>query len=93
MSTSPVNSSAANGSSASTPEEIQADIDRQREQLAQTVDALSHKLDVKSQAQAKVARIRDGATTDSGKPRPELVAVSVAGVAAVVALIWWRRRR
>ncbi len=84
---------AANGSSANSPEQIQADIDRQREQLAQTVDALSHKLDVKSQAQAKIAHARDRATTDSGKPRPELVAAGVVGVAAVVALVWWRRRR
>jgi MYXO-CTERM domain-containing protein len=88
-----VSTSAENGSPATSPEEIQADIDRQREQLAQTVDALSHKLDVKSQAQEKVAQAKDHATTDSGKPRPELIAVGVAGVAAVVALIWWRRRR
>lgn len=30
------------------PEEIEADIARQREQLAHTVDQLGHKLDVKS---------------------------------------------
>ena len=41
----------------STPEEIQADIERQREQLAQTVDDLGHKLDVKAQARAKVAMV------------------------------------
>lgn len=82
-----------NGTGRATPEEIQADIDRQREQLAQTVDALSHKLDVKSQAQEKMALAKDRATTDTGKPRPELVAVGVALVAGVVALVWWRRSR
>jgi hypothetical protein len=39
---------------AQTPEEIEAEIEVQREQLAETIDALSAKLDVKSQAQAKV---------------------------------------
>ena len=38
-----------------TPEEIEADIAAQRAQLAGTVDDLAAKLDVKSQAQQKVA--------------------------------------
>lgn len=42
----------------STPEEIQADIERQREQLAETVDALGHKLDVKAQTKAKVEDVK-----------------------------------
>ncbi len=56
-----------------TPEEIQADIEVQREQLADTVDALSAKLDVKSQAKAKVddakattaAKVADAKATTS----------------------------
>lgn len=75
-----------------TPEEIEADIEVQRERLAGTVDALSAKLDVKSQAQAKVADIRARATTDSGRPRPELVVAGVGVVAIVVLVVWWRRR-
>jgi len=75
-----------------TPEEIEADIEVQRERLAGTVDALSAKLDVKSQAQAKVADVRARATTDSGRPRPELVAAGVGVVALVVLVVWWRRR-
>jgi MYXO-CTERM domain-containing protein len=43
----------------STPEEIQADIERQREQLAETVDALGHKLDVKAQTTAKVEDVKE----------------------------------
>jgi hypothetical protein len=39
---------------AQTPEQIEAEIEVQRAQLAETIDALSAKLDVKSQAQAKV---------------------------------------
>ena len=65
------------------PEQIEADIAQQREQLADTVDALTAKLDVKAQAGAKVDEVKHRATTDSGKPRPEVVA---AGVAALVAV-------
>jgi MYXO-CTERM domain-containing protein len=41
-----------------TPEEIQADIERQRASLADTVDQLGHKLDVKSQAKSKVEDVK-----------------------------------
>ena len=72
----------------SDPATLEADIARQRAQLAETVDALSHKLDVKEQASHKVAELKDAATTDSGRPRPALV---LAAVAAVALLVWWRR--
>jgi MYXO-CTERM domain-containing protein len=77
----------------STPEEIQADIERQREHLAQTVDQLGHKLDVKAQTKAKVADVRDRATTDEGKPRPEVIGVAAAVVVGLGLLMWLRRRR
>ncbi len=77
----------------STPEDIQADIERQREQLAATVDQLGHKLDVKAQTKAKVADVRERATTDEGKPRPELLGAAGGVVVAVVLLVIWRRRR
>jgi MYXO-CTERM domain-containing protein len=77
----------------STPEEIQSDIERQREQLAQTVDQLGHKLDVKSQTKAKVDEVRHRATTDDGKPRPEVLGVAAAVVLGIGLLIWLRRRR
>ena len=77
----------------STPEEIQADIERQREQLAGTVDQLGHKLDVKAQAKERVAGVKDRATTDEGGPRPELLGAAAGVVVAVALLVWWRRRR
>jgi predicted HAD superfamily phosphohydrolase len=91
-------------STATTPAEIEAEIEQQREELAETLDALTAKLDVKSQAQAKaqevkattqvkVTETKDFATTDAGKPRPELVAGVAVVVVGVVALVWWRRRR
>ena len=87
-----------------TPEEIQADIERQRASLADTVDQLGHKLDVKSQAKSKVedvktqaqvkaAEVKDLSTTDDGKPRPEVLGAAAAVVVGVGLLIWLRRRR
>jgi hypothetical protein len=75
-----------------TPDEIQADIEQQRAQLAGTLDALSAKLDVKSQAQAKVADLKDRATTETGRPRTELLVVGATVVVVAVALVLWRRR-
>ena len=87
-----------------TPEEIQADIEQQREQLAQTVDQLGHKLDVKAQSkakvedikvqtQAKLAEAKEVTTTDEGKPRPEVLGATAAVLAGVAMIIWLRRRR
>jgi hypothetical protein len=75
-----------------TPEEIEADIERQREQLATTVDALSAKVDVKAHAKARVAAAKDSATTATGRPRPELVAAAGALLVATAGLVWWRVR-
>ncbi len=81
------------GSSAGTPEEIEAEIRQQRAELAETLDALGAKLDVKSHAQAKAAQVKQRATTDSGRPRPELIGAAAVVVVGVVALVWWRRSR
>lgn len=75
-----------------TTAQIEADIERQRDHLADTVDQLTHKLDVKAQARQRAARLQDRATTSSGRPRPELVAGAVAVVALVAGIVWWRRR-
>ncbi len=77
----------------SSPEAIEAEIRQQRAELAETLDALGAKLDVKSHAQARAQQLRQRATTDSGKPRPELVGAAVVVAAGVVALVWWRRSR
>lgn len=76
-----------------TPEQIEADIVAQREQLAGTVDELAAKLDVKSQAQRKVAALKESATTDAGTPRPEVLAAAGSLVAMAVVLLLWRHRR
>jgi hypothetical protein len=84
--------SSGNNGAAKTPAEIEAEIAAQREQLAQTVNQLAHKLDVKSHAQAKVATLKDTATTDSGKPRPEALVAAGSLAAMVLVLVFWRRR-
>jgi hypothetical protein len=86
-------SSGATSSPGQTTEEIEADIARQREEIATTVNQLQAKLDVKTRAQAKAAELKDRATTPSGKPRPDLTAAAVAVVVLVVGLTVWRRRR
>ncbi|MGH3360862.1 MAG: DUF3618 domain-containing protein [Nocardioides sp.] len=75
-----------------TPEEIEADIVRQRDELADTVSTLGAKLDVKSRAQDKAAELKDRATTDTGKPRPDLSAAAAVALVALVGLVVWRRR-
>ena len=75
------------------PEEIEADIARQREQLAETVGALQDKLDVKARAQDKVLQLQDRATTSEGRPRPEVLAVAGGAVLLVVVLLVRRHRR
>ena len=75
------------------PEELEAEITAQRQQLADTVDQLSARLDVKSRARAKAADLKARVTTDSGSPRPELLAAGGSLVAMAVVLVWWWRRR
>ena len=79
-------------SNGTTPEQIEADIARQREELATTVNQLQAKVDVKARAQDKAAELKDRATTASGKPRPDLTVAAAAAVALVVGLVVWRRR-
>jgi hypothetical protein len=78
---------------ARTPAEIEADIEQQRAQLADTVDQLAAKVDVKSKARATAASVKERATTPDGKPRPEVLAAAGSLVAMVVVIVVWRARR
>jgi len=72
-------------------EDLQSDIERTREQLGQTVAALSDKLDVKAQAKQKAADTRDrfAARTKEAKERAlntaQTLRSKTAGVGAKMA--------
>jgi ElaB/YqjD/DUF883 family membrane-anchored ribosome-binding protein len=68
------------------PEQIRADIDRTREQLGDTVEALAEKTDVKAQAQAAAQKVQARAKQD---PKPLAIG---AAVVLILFLLWMRRR-
>ena len=71
-----------------TPEEIRREIERTRRELGDTVDALSHKVDVKEQARIKKAEVQDRV---SANPTP-LIA-GIGGFLALLLLLRILRRR
>ncbi len=75
-------------------DEIQADIEKTRDELGQTVSALAAKVDVKARAEEKVAETKDRITTQARAAKPAVpYAAVVAVVVAVLGVLWWRRRR
>jgi cobalamin biosynthesis Mg chelatase CobN len=66
------------------PDAIREEIEQTRAELADTVDALHAKLDVKTRAQQKAVELK-------GRPA-FLGGVAALAVAATVGLVWWKRR-
>ena len=85
--------------------ELEADIARTREDLADTVDQLTAKLHVKTRVRNRMAQAKDAATMRvqvarqqlvdvDGKPKPTTLGVGgglLAAAAAVVLVKLWRR--
>ena len=71
-----------------TPEEIRAEIERTRRELGDTVDALSHKANVKEQARLKKNEVQERVSSN-----PVPVAAVIGGVVALVVLVRLIRRR
>jgi hypothetical protein len=71
-----------------TPEEIRREIERTRRELGETVDALSHKADVKEQARLKKEEVQHRV---SANPVP-LAAVIGGGIALLLLMRVLRRR-
>jgi hypothetical protein len=78
------------GVNGTTPEEIEADIARRREELAATVTELHARLDVKARSKAKAAELRGRATTPDGQPDPRVLAAAVA-VVVLAGVAFWRK--
>lgn len=79
-------------------DDIEADIERTREDLGDTVDALTDRLNVKAQAKRKAEEAKakatsfaehakDAGTTDDGRPDPKVLAGAGAVVAVVVVVV------
>lgn len=82
-----------------TPEEIRREIERTRRELGDTVDALSHKADVKEQARLKKEEVTEQARvkTEEVKNRvsanPTPLAAAIGGFLALLLLIRLIKRR
>jgi hypothetical protein len=83
-------------------DDIQADIERTRTELGDTVGALSAKLDVKERTKEKVGETKDRVidkadslrhtATDNPSRTVPVAAVALIGAVAVGVVIWRRRR-
>jgi hypoxanthine-guanine phosphoribosyltransferase len=71
-----------------TPEELRREIEQTRRELGETVDALSHKTNVKEQARLKKEEVQERVKSN---PVP-LVAVIGGGIAFLVVMRLIRRR-
>ena len=75
------------------PDQIKAEIDATREQLARTVDELSARLDVPARAKERVLRTTDTAVETYRESPPVVIGGAVALVGLVVGLVILRRKR
>ena len=76
-----------------TPAEIEAEIERTRQRLAVTVDAIADRVKPANVARRSVAAAKAQFVEPDGTVRTARVAVVAVGVLAVVGLSVWRRSR
>ncbi|HEV2875260.1 MAG TPA: DUF3618 domain-containing protein [Thermoleophilaceae bacterium] len=67
-------------------EQLRRDIERTRSELGATVEALSHKADVKALARAKAEQARSHARDNPAVPL-------AAGIGVAIVALWLMRRR
>ena len=79
--------------SAGDPDQIKAEIDATREQLARTVDELSARLDVPARAKERALRTKDTAVETYRESPPIVIGGALALVGVVVGLMIVRRKR
>jgi len=71
-----------------TPEEIRREIERTRRELGDTVDALSHKANVKEQARLKKDEVQERVASN-----PTPVAAVIGGLLALLLVLRLAKRR
>ena len=71
-----------------TPDEIRREIERTRRELGDTVDALSHKANVKEQARLKKDEVQEKVASN-----PTPVVAVIGGLVALLVLLRLIRRR
>jgi hypothetical protein len=76
-----------------TPAEIEADIERTRDRLAGTVDALAERVKPANVVRRAVASVKAEFVDEQGNLRTTRVAALAAVTAAGVGLVLWRRSR
>lgn len=89
-------------SSGQTEGELRDDIERTRQQLGETAEALAAKADVKARTKQKANQVREQAAARANKVKeqassgwlsnPSAVAAAAAVVFAGIAVWFWRRR-
>jgi len=72
---------------------LKAEIEATREQLGQTVDELSSRLDVPARAREGAARAKDTAVETYRESPPLVIGGALALVGVVVGLVMWRKKR
>src|SRR3954447_6041169 len=75
------------------PDQIKAEIDATREQLARTVDELSARLDVPARAKERALRTKDTAVETYRESPPIVIGGALALAGLVVGLVILRRKR
>lgn len=78
---------------ARTPAEIEADIERTRERLAGTVDAIAERVKPANVARRGAESAKAQVVDESGSLRASRVAVLAVAVVAAAGLVAWRRSR
>jgi type VI protein secretion system component VasF len=71
------------------PDVLAKEIDRTREELARTIDAIADRVSPAKAAKRAVNRVRD----DLARIDPKVAAAGAAVAVGVAAFIIWRRRR
>ena len=85
--------SASDASGPADPDQIKAEIEATRAQLAETVDELSARLDVPARAKESAARAKDTAVETYRESPPAVIGGTLALVGLVVGLMVLRRKR